>query len=276
MITADIVLDSINGAGDRLTTFKLKYPHIIHPQLLMHRAFSRSCSSSRAIPTQTLIGEIMKHPDVFQKLATNKPGMQPGELLNEEDHLDALQIIDEHRNFSILCAQQLAKMGLHKQWANRILETHSHISVVLTATSHPGSLDNYFSLRCSEEAQAEIEVLAMTMRDCLEESVPIFLTDGEWHVPFVTGAEKNELEPQILLDVSAARCARTSYNKHDNSAPVIDEDRVLAHRLRTSRHSNPFEHQAQAHSRDLGSSLCGNFAKGWHQYRKVLERSRLI
>lgn len=275
MISAEIVLDSVNGKGDRLTTFKLKYPRFIHAQVLMHRAFSRSCSSSRAIPTQALIGEVMRIPVPFENLAKNKAGMQPGDLLEEEENFDAQKIIEEHRNFSVLCAMQLAKMGVHKQWANRLLEPHSHISVVLTVTNDLGSLPNFMELRHHEDAQDEIDVLAVQMGKAYDTSKPTFLTDGEWHIPFVLDEEKLNLSSTELLMVSAARCARTSYNKHDNSHPVVEEDKSLSAKLLASKHRNPFEHQAQAMCSSEGF-ICGNFVKGWNQYRKVLEKAEML
>jgi thymidylate synthase ThyX len=273
MITADIVLDSVNGNGDRLTTFKLRYPRFIHPQLLMHRAFSRSCSSSRAIPTQTLIGEVMRNPVPFTSLAKNKAGMQPGDLLEEEESFDAQRIIEEHRDFSVLCALQLAKMGVHKQWANRLLEPHSHISVILTVSNHPGSFPNFMELRHHEDAQDEIDVLATKMGHCYEGSKPTFLTDGEWHVPLVTHEERVNLSPTDLVMVSSARCARTSYNRHDNSNPVVEDDKALSAKLYKVKHLNPFEHQARANCSSEGF-LCGNFVRGWEQNRKLLERGQ--
>jgi thymidylate synthase ThyX len=276
LITAEIVVDSVNSANDRLTTFKLRYPRIIHQQLLMHRAFSRSCSSSRAIPTQTLINELMKSPPVFASLKRNQSGMQPGDVLGEDEEIDARQVIEEHKNFSILCALQLARMGVHKQWANRLLEPHACISVVLTATNHPGALPNFFGVRCAKDAQDEIDILAHEMHSKWLVSTPTVLKDGEWHLPFVTPEERKTLSMEDLLKVSSARCARTSYNKHDRSDPVVSEDLALAGKLASSRHSNPFEHQAQAMSQSSEGGLCGNFIKGWFQNRKLLEQQGVL
>ena len=51
-IKVEIVADSINQQGDRLTSLVLTYPRIIHAEMMTHRMFSRNASSSRAVPVQ--------------------------------------------------------------------------------------------------------------------------------------------------------------------------------------------------------------------------------
>ncbi len=46
MIDAKVICDSINGLGDRLTTFQLRYPKFIHGEFMTHRKFSRNANSS--------------------------------------------------------------------------------------------------------------------------------------------------------------------------------------------------------------------------------------
>jgi len=211
----------------------------------------------------------------FDVLGKNKAGMQPGENLEGTDLQEAMFILEEHRNFSVLCALQLAKLNVHKQWANRLLEPHAHISVVLTVTDHPGSTPNYLSLRHSQDAQDEHDCLGKAMKEALDASTPKLLKRGEWHTPLVTREEFDTIPTLELVKVSAARCARTSYNKHDSSSPVVEEDLALANKLLVSRHSNPFEHQARSEP-DSEGFLCGNFVRGWHQNRKLLERAGIL
>ena len=49
-IKAEIIADSVNTLGDRLTTFVVTFPRIILAEVNTHRAFSRNSASSRAIP----------------------------------------------------------------------------------------------------------------------------------------------------------------------------------------------------------------------------------
>ena len=48
---AEVLLDSINPSGQRLTTFVLRFPRFVLSEFNTHRMFSRNASSSRAIPT---------------------------------------------------------------------------------------------------------------------------------------------------------------------------------------------------------------------------------
>ena len=50
MIGAEIIADSRNEFGNRITTFVLTFPRIILAELNTHRMFSRNSASSRAIP----------------------------------------------------------------------------------------------------------------------------------------------------------------------------------------------------------------------------------
>lgn len=121
-ITAEIIADSINEYGNRLTTFKLRYPRWIHAEGRTHRqlrigedefdvsdlfnweartpalmedpSLSRNASSSRAVPVEKLI------QDILDDLATplfwggNQRGMQAGEECNESVYLLSPDIDD--------------------------------------------------------------------------------------------------------------------------------------------------------------------------------------
>ena len=49
---AEVLIDSVNPAGQRLTTFVLRFPRFVLSEFNTHRMFSRNASSSRAIPTR--------------------------------------------------------------------------------------------------------------------------------------------------------------------------------------------------------------------------------
>lgn len=74
----------------------------------------------------------------------------------------------------------------------------------------------------------------------------------------------------MLAKISAARCCRVSYLKHDGTSPNVDEDLFLFQRLAGSvpLHASPLEHQATPmYDRTFAS---GNLF-GWTQYRKLWE-----
>jgi len=51
-IKAEIVADSINLKGCRLTTFVLEYQRFCHAELMTHRVFSKNAAYLRAIPIE--------------------------------------------------------------------------------------------------------------------------------------------------------------------------------------------------------------------------------
>lgn len=279
MFEVKVIEDSISAASKRITTFQLTYPRYIHAELLTHRVFSRNASSSRAIPVSKAadraLSEIVE--PIFYGL--NQPGMQASNECLEGEALE--QARDIWRRMAESCAEgsrQLAALGLHKQWANRPTEWFSNISVVLTATE----FDNWFELRAHEDAQPEIHELAIQMMVALDCSTPNLLKSGEWHLPYVTQAERDSLNPETARKVSAARCCRVSYLKHDGGTASVEEDLALCDRLAGAQpiHASPFEHQATPDRLVPGNrmqlphweypKLHGNFI-GWIQYRKLIE-----
>ena len=275
MIEVKVVKKSVSTAGDYLTTFQLKYPRFIHAEFMTHRVFSRNASSSRAIPVQKMIDEINTNwakPIDFRK---NKRGMQGGDLLEGEELSEAFKLWELAKDDAIFRAKQFIKLGVHKQYANRLLEPFSHISVVVSATEW----DNFFGLRCHHMAQPEIALLAEMMYSEMEKIEAEVLQPGQYHLPYVDAKCKLECREYIekvdpsVLDIwikrSVARCARVSYNNHEGKISTVEEDLKLYDRLLGSQpiHASPAEHQAFAVP-EIGQS--GNF-RGWVQYRKTLK-----
>ena len=279
-IQAKIIEDSISAEGKRITTFQLMYPRFIHAEVLTHRVFSRNASSSRAIPVTKMLAMVKEDPAMPIHWGRNQPGMQAKEELLLGDRYLAEVLWREAAQKAASVAERMVELGLHKQVANRILEPFQHISVVLTATD----LDNWFELRAHEDAQPEIHALAIQMRHTMAESIPRELKPGEWHLPYVTTEERNDgffkKNPELLRQISAARCCRVSYLKHDGTAASISDDLALCEKLVGAKplHASPFEHQATPDELVYEASgpewkqpkMHGNFI-GWCQYRKMIE-----
>lgn len=277
MISAEIVADSVSEAGKRITTFKLKYPRFIHAEFMTHRVFSRNASSSRAIPVERQIKDIEDNwakPIDFRR---NKRGMQGGDILEGKELKAAFALWEEAKDSAIVYAKRFIDMDIHKQYANRILEPFSHISVVATATE----LDNFFALRCHHMAQPEINVVATKMYDLMQENTPEVLKTSQWHLPFVTDKDMARIlvycdaedimrkANDLAIKISVARCARVSYNNHDGTETTIEQDLKLYDRLLGNQpiHASPAEHQAMA--LNDAKKRSGNLV-GWEQYRKTL------
>ena len=81
----EIVADSINSNNNRLTTFLITYPRIIHSELMTHRVFSRNSASSRAIPFEKMVKMVEDDPFIPIAWQKNHPGMQGTEYLSKTD-----------------------------------------------------------------------------------------------------------------------------------------------------------------------------------------------
>ena len=269
-ISATIVADSVSRGGVRIVTMQLRYPRFIHAEFMTHRAFSRNASSSRAIPVERLIKDVIDDTAMPIHWGKNQPGMQA-----RGQHDDPIWAGGgakytpegawvQARNNAINVARAFADASYHKQVVNRLLEPFAHINVVVTATNW----ENFFELRDHPDAQPEICQLARVMREAMTNSAPKRLEWGDWHLPYIRASEM-EAGTQTLLEVSAARCARVSYLTHDGRETTLDEDRDLYARLAAGepRHASPLEHQA----RPLAAShRLANFI-GWQSFRNMME-----
>lgn len=275
MFEVKMIADSIGHHNRRITTYQLKYPRYIHSELMTHRVFSRNASSSRAIPVKKLSELALAEMVEPIQWGKNQAGMQ---AKNEElvgDDLDKAKEI--WRNMAKFCAdgaQQLAELGLHKQWANRPLEWFSNINVVLTTTER----SNWDELRYHPDAQPEIYHLAKIMREVTMESTPKVLKEGDWHVPYVSESEIKRLNDDgsawyDIAKISAARCCRVSYLKHDGTEPSIKEDLELFERLAGSKpaHMSPLEHCAMC----VGDDKFFFNHRGFKSYRWFYENYEL-
>jgi hypothetical protein len=265
-ITAKVIEDSINMAGIRLTTLQLRYPRFIHAEFMTHRVFSRNASSSRAIPVNKMLAQVWNDPAAPIHWGANQAGMQAKEELKGWRRKVAQGIW--RWSGRMMCGFVWAgmKIGMHKQTANRLLEPWQFIHVIVTATEW----ENFFALRDHPDAQPEIHALAIVMREAMKASYPRLLTVGEWHLPYITHAERRDFIPELLVKLSAARCARVSYLTHDGQAPALNKDLDLYDRLVGSvpLHASPIEHQGTPMH---FATWSGNF-RGWTQYRKRVEQ----
>ncbi len=264
-ITAKVVKHSVNPLGKEICSLQLFYPRYIHPEFLTHRVFSRSASSSRAVPITKLIQEAIDNPAYPVHFGLHQPGMQA--MREAVDKERAMNLWLSARDDAVRNARLMQKMDLHKQVVNRVLEPFTHINVIVTSTEW----DNFFELRNHRDAQPEIQALAKAMYAAMQDSKPTELDFGGWHLPYVSEEEEQSYYIDELLMMSVARCARVSYNNHDGSVPSPEKDFALYRQLVGSQplHASPAEHQAI--SCRVNDGCEGNFV-GWGQYRKYLER----
>jgi len=280
-ISAEVIADSINIFGDRITTLKLHYHRFIHAEFLRHRMFSHSVSSSRAIPVEKVINQVKDFPAVPIYWGKNKPGMSADE---EVDDIKESRLGWESSAFFMAnIAEKMINQNLHKQVTNRILEPYQFINQVVTATD----FDNFFYLRLHKDAQPEIQELARVMHEAMAYSEPKELRN-DFHMPFIDSEMLDEFGVHKCIKISASVCAQTSYRTANFSSEVAEK---IYKKLAFSKpvHASPFEHIAfpfteeemmirrkaynllDGHGIEANQTLYSRNFKGWTQYRTLIE-----
>lgn len=188
--------DSVSKrTGRRLTTFVVRYPRMIHSELMTHRAFSRNAESSRARPFKLACSIVEEHPFVPLHFGVEEGGMQcpnglPPELLGFAE-----QMWLEGRDHAVRTARLLHNIGdyycmvtgddkyrgvrVHKSIPNRMIEPYGWITVIISATEFA----NFLRLRDHGDAEIHFQKLAKLMSAGLDLSTPV---ERQWHLPFVT------------------------------------------------------------------------------------------
>jgi len=261
-ITAKVILASKHPCGGKpLYTLQLRYPLIIHAEFMTHRVFSRNSASNRAIPVRKLIEEVVSDPFIPLEWGKNIAGMS---AIEEVDDTESCKRAWLHaRDNAVESATRLVGLGLHKQVVNRIIMPFQHINTIVTATEW----DNFFSLRLQPDVEPHMRRLALAIEKAINEAEYCKNTGYSWHTPYVTNEESFSLQRTTTNNISAARCARVSYNTHDNQTPNQSDDIYLANKLKLSGHLTPFEHQARWGEPD---EYYSNF-KGWISARHEKE-----
>lgn len=297
-----ILLDSVNPAGVRLTTWELTYPRFVHAELMTHRVFSRSSASSRAIPYKTMRDRIVNDPVMPVWWGKNQAGMQAEVPMSLAEIVVAEQTWVRGMKRAVETADELHTLGAHKQIVNRVTEPWMWITVIMSTTCHA----NWFEQRDHKAAQPELRHFAAYMHDLYWSMKPKFLPAGEWHMPLLDDREQLVSEgftsvkptfdygygdgglrflPVSLSDfdntlqaISAGRCARTSYLTHHGKRDP-KEDVGLFQRMSgaSPSHRAPLEHVAQSMASSpsaiatldhdfTGNAFFGNF-QGFKQLR---------
>jgi hypothetical protein len=253
-----ILADSINHLGNRLLTYEAEYPRIIHAEFMTHRMLARNAASSRAIPAAKMREQLTAAPVRFGK---NVGGMQDAGEWREPiwNPRDGIWMFPEEaweaaKEDAIMWSSAFAEAGYHKQVFNRLTEASQKIKIVTTATEW----DNFFWLRKHEAADPTIAELAQLMWDAREDSRPMLLQPGEWHLPYIKTIRMDKLHycleedgvlqfPSLDLEdaikVSCARCAAVSFRNVDYG---VEKSREVYERLvgDQRKHASAFEHCA--------------------------------
>jgi thymidylate synthase ThyX len=299
LYSAQVLADSeiLTPTGDiykptrRCITIEVTFPRFILAEVNTHRAMSRNSASSRAIPTEKLIANVKESPFVPLKFNKRVKGMGVGEELADESAQTSRQAWLWARDQAVKAAEILLEEQVDKSRANRLLEPFMEHTAIITGTTR--GWDNFFALRYHKNAQPEFELTARVMLKAMLESDPKHLEPGEWALPLVTEEDIDNIHmdfgPTDFLSeievegftpedhywpmVSASRCARVSYDTHENFETVaksMERAKVLV----TNGHLSPLEHVVRAPGHDEfeqgeADFLAGNLL-GFVQLRKLV------
>jgi hypothetical protein len=212
------------------------------------------------------------------------------------------------------------EIKVYRSWKDAEIAFGSELGQCAREAGFKDESDPMFQLFVNK-GQGEIHImkLAEMMWDALNESTPRELRAGEWHIPFGDQIDSRELikawvqeknipvdeagnflhgKKEMLYDayklkIATARTAQTSYTLVGEEGKPMDYAKLIAlhDRLAASGHMSPFEHCAQAMTKQeykeyvsgrctvatvgedyviaeaSAEGWCGNF-RGWIQYRK--------
>ena len=270
---AQVIADSVNPDGVRLTTFEVTFHRFILAEVNTHRRFSRNSASSRAIPLETMLERAIEHPALPLEWPCEQRGMSGGMSLTGDDLLDAQRTLEFIRYSTTQTLKEYIARHpdkttrLHKSLLNRPLEWFMWHTAIISSTEWT----NMFKQRIHIDAQPEFFELAWLMSRALNESTPEELNYGEWHVPYISDEDKDVLTVEEQVKISTARCARVSYLTHDGQRDYIEDMRMFNETLWHKGHWSPMEHPAVAVNRKNYPAISSNFDPGWHQYRVFAE-----
>lgn len=229
-INAQILADSTNKFGNRLTTFVVTFPRIILAEFNTHRMLSKNSASSRAIPFNKMLKMVETDPFIPIAFQKDHKGMQGTQYFTGwRAKVIELAWVSASKA-AIFAAKKLNKLGLTKQLCNRLLEPFMMHTVIVTGSEW----ENFFHLRSPQyiysddtltsvsrswkdyglemgrdedewhdsattlerlgvnKGMAEIHIMALAekMWDEYQTSKPKFLNEGEWHIPYEAEIEK--------------------------------------------------------------------------------------
>lgn len=289
-------------SGTKLLTLEIRGPKFLDAERQKHRIMSISSSSSRAKPIAAF-GDIFLPPDIRAR----DKGMQGSTRLEPKQAEFFRMAVEGLFQQAKVLVDHYTPM-IHKQHLNRYLEPWMFQDSVVTATHWK----EFFELReqlaepdeMKRGADPNIQILARLMREAIE-TIP----EDKWvvrqlasypaetipmHLPYLRDWEREAYSTHECTQLSAARCARTSYSRHgvDESIPIEKANELdikRAESLRKEGHWVPFEHVATpsrfprvdirgrvdiengiTHVDRLGRTWSGNFMH-WIQARQLVK-----
>lgn len=242
-----LLADSMSPMGHRLTSFEVCMPRIVLAEFNTHRVFSRNSASSRAIPIEKMLQRVADDAFIPENWPKNGKGMQPDGFLEGVEAALAQEFWLKGRDYVVGVVDTLGKQAkVHKQVTNRLLEPFLFHTIIVTATEW----ENAFNLRRDKNAQAEIQKPFNLMFEQYQDSQPVDVDYGQWHLPLVRGNDHGKLlEEQYstrdIAKISCGRCGRISYLTHDGVRDPKADVALVDEKFVKNGHMSPLEHAAR-------------------------------
>lgn len=293
--------DCPNGSKAKfLMTVVAEYPKVLDAQVNMHKMFSKSAASSRAVPTPKVLGDKVPFwtPEV---VGFNCKGMAPKDFMDDEQlawfqgqWIDLRNTVANRITIiNSACKEKFGKR-IEKGIINRPLDSFIMIRKVLTATVCDMGWKNLWKLRSHGDAQSDFQTISDLSKELYEAALSKERYGEHIHLPFTTKEERED-DLKLAIMKSVANCAAVSYR---NDITDLQTCNKIVKKLigSTPEHWGPFEHQGfskavcvdwESHYQGYQGSSCftsidtdlqANFSNsGFYQLRKLwaLERFNL-
>lgn len=213
-ISAQIIADSCDEFGNRITTMKVVFPRFILAELNVHRMFSINSDNSMDIPFEKMIKEVEEDPFIPIVWPKEYKGMQGCEYI--EDPIALEQVIScwnkakkdaiinaknlyEGREVFVSTTNSIKVDSVTKQLCYILLEPFMWHTCIITAIEW----ENFFSLRCPKYS-------------IFYENVPMEFRSKKDLKDFAKKVEANEFKNQYdnLTEIEWLQCNKSDTEIH--------------------------------------------------------------
>jgi len=240
MYKCSILADSVGLQGDRIITYKVTYPRIIHAEMCRHRILSRNSASSRAIPFKKMVKMVKEDPFIPIAWQKDHPGMQGTEYLSKTDTFNLNSFITALVNTLYFERDSKKYYALKNEIDEKVILIENLLQDYKDFTK---TLDDWWLLARDKavEAASILHVFRTTKQLCNRLLEPFL-----WHTEIITGTEYDNffelrcprykhtyLEGMISKSKEDLKCALSIYaglNRDmgaDDEAGNLDTSKLL-------------------------------------------------
>jgi thymidylate synthase ThyX len=257
--TARLILATRPPGGVALYTIEATCPLWVHVHLLTHKRIARNRNSARYMAAHRYTATYHTPPVLYN--AHHNP-------LTGWRKVVSVLLWHGTNYLTTSAARLLARLGNHKEIANRVTTQGVVGKTVLTATEPAWRA--FLALRNDEAADGTTRALAEQIQDIIDTAQP---HEEHQHIPYAPSPDEGHTGDDYIR-VAMARIARVSTGR---PRPGQQSDLNLCQRLIEDGHLSPSEHIAWWVPNPRSSALCSKEQDrsvagfGWEPLRVALE-----